>query len=167
MAPIAEGRGQSKTFRLEWGKRRNAAGGIHLGDGTERRSTDRIIHRGGRRANGTRRPEEEIERERVKREEGKKIGVENDSQKERRGAGNPLLRSLGRKTRRDRRVPLLVPMRTRVESLQGVHLAICDNVRREASQRVGENLPTVSLCMCILRTSVSIQRGKGFQEQWG
>jgi len=131
MAPIAEGRGQSKTFRLEWGKRRNAAGGIHLGDGTERRSTDRIIHRGGRRANGTRRPEEEI------------------------------------KTRRDRRVPLLVPMRTRVESLQGIHLAICDNVRREASQRVGENLPTVSLCMCILRTSVSIQRGKGFQEQWG
>jgi hypothetical protein len=89
-----------------------------------------------------------FERERDKREEGKKIGVENDSQ-------------------RERRVPLLVPMRTRVESLQGVHLAICDNVRREASQRVGENLPTVSLCMCILRTSVSIQRGKGFQEQWG
>jgi len=45
------------------------------------------------------------------------------------------------------RVPLLVPMRTRVDGLQGVHLATCDNVGRVASQRVGENLLTVC-CAC-------------------
>jgi len=44
-------------------------------------------------------------------------------------------------------VPLLVPMRTRVDGLQGVHLATCDNVGRVASQRVGENLLTVC-CAC-------------------